>query len=286
MLDAAADVLVPSVAAAVIAVLATVAVERLGGVLGGIAASVPTTIIPAAIGMHSSSPDQGNFVQAMAFVPVGILMNAGYLLLWRVVPAKLGMRSHRHLLATTAAIALGAWLAVATAIVWLHRAAAPSAGLSLSIGCTAFACAVLLGVAANRVPHPAPAGTRRVGPVVLALRGVAAGAAIGGSVLLARSGLPVAGGIGSVFPAIFTTILVATWLAQGAQVPTGAVGPMMLGTTSVSAYALLATVLFPRLPIPAAAAACWAISAGGVSVPAYLWISRVRATSSSRPATP
>jgi hypothetical protein len=286
MLDAAADVLVPSVAAAVIAVLATVAVERLGGVLGGIAASVPTTIIPAAIGMHSSSPDQGNFVQAMAFVPVGILMNAGYLLLWRVVPAKLGMRSHRHLLATTAAIALGAWLAVATAIVWLHRAAAPSAGLSLSIGCTAFACAVLLGVAANRVPHPAPAGTRRVGPVVLALRGVAAGAAIGGSVLLARSGLPVAGGIGSVFPAIFTTILVATWLAQGAQVPTGAVGPMMLGTTSVSAYALLATVLFPRLPIPAAAAACWAISAGGVSVPAYLWIRRVRATSSSRPATP
>jgi hypothetical protein len=286
MLDAAADVLVPSVAAAVIAVLATVAVERLGGVLGGIAASVPTTIIPAAIGMHSSSPDQGNFVQAMAFVPVGILMNAGYLLLWRVVPAKLGMRSHRHLLATTAAIALGAWLAVATAIVWLHRAAAPSAGLSLSIGCTAFACAVLLGVAANRVPHPAPAGTRRVGPVVLALRGVAAGAAIGGSVLLARSGLPVAGGIGSVFPAIFTTILVATWLAQGAQVPTGAVGPMMLGTTSVSAYALLATVLFPRLPIPAAAAACWAISAGGVSVPAYLWIRRVRATSSSRPVTP
>ena len=286
MLDAAADVLVPSVAAAVIAVLATVAVERLGGVLGGIAASVPTTIIPAAIGMHSSAPDQGNFVQAMAFVPVGILMNAGYLLLWRVVPAKLGMRSHRYLLAATAAIALGAWLAVATAIVWLHRTAAPSAGLSLAIGCTAFACAVLLGVAANRVPHPAPAGTRRVGPVVLAMRGVAAGAAIGGSVLLARSGLPVAGGIGSVFPAIFTTILVGTWLAQGAQVPTGAVGPMMLGTTSVSAYALLATVLFPRLPVPAAAAACWAISAGCVSVPAYLWIRRVRATSSSRPATP
>ena len=286
MLDAAADLLVPSVAAAAIAVLATFAVERLGGVLGGIAASVPTTIVPAAIGMHASAPDHGHFVQAMAFVPVGILMNAGYLLLWRVVPAKLGMRSHRYLLATTAAITLGAWLAVATAIVWLHRAAAPSAGLSLAIGCTAFACAVLLGVAANRVPHPAPAGTRRVGPIVLAMRGVAAGAAIGLSVLLARSGLPVAGGIGSVFPAIFTTILVATWLAQGAQVPTGAVGPMMLGTTSVSAYALLATVLFPRMPVPAAAAACWAIAAGGVSVPAFLWIRRVRATSSSRPATP
>jgi hypothetical protein len=34
------------------------------------------------------------------------------------------------------------------------------------------------------------------------------------------------------------------------------------------------------------AAACWAIAAGCVSVPAYLWIRRVRATSASRPATP
>jgi hypothetical protein len=286
VLDSAADVLVPALAAGVIAVLATVAVERLGGALGGIAASIPTTIVPAALGMHASAADPAQFRQAMAFVPVGILMNAGYLLLWRVVPAKLGMRSHRHLLAATAAIALGAWLAVATAVVWLHAVAQPSVPLSLAIGGTAMAAALCLGIAANRVPHPAPAGTRRVGPAVLALRGAAAGAAIGASVVLSRSGHAVAGGLGSVFPAIFTTILVATWLAQGAQVPTGAVGPMMLGTTSVSAYALLATALFPRMPAPAAAAACWALSAGCVSLPAYLWIRRVRATSGSRRATP
>jgi hypothetical protein len=121
---------------------------------------------------------------------------------------------------------------------------------------------------------------------VLAVRGLAAGAAIGAAVLLSRSGMPVAAGMGTVFPAIFTTIMVATWLSQGAQVPTGAVGPIILGTTSVSAYALLATVLFPRMPAPAAAAACWALAAGCVSLPSYLWIRRVRATSGSRRATP
>jgi hypothetical protein len=286
VLDSAADVLVPALAAGVIAVLATVAVERLGGVLGGILASVPTTIVPAAIGMHGTAADPGDFTQSMAFIPVGILMNAGYLTLWRVIPAKLGKRSHRHLLAATVAISLGAWLAVATAVVWVHEAARPSEALALAIGCTACAAGFCLGIAANRVPHPAPAGSRRVGPVVLAVRGLAAGTAIGAAVLLSRSGMPVAAGMGTVFPAIFTTIMVATWLSQGAQVPTGAVGPIILGTTSVSAYALLATVLFPRMPAPAAAAACWALAAGCVSLPSYLWIRRVRATSGSRRATP
>ena len=65
---------------------------------------------------------------------------------------------------------------------------------------------------------------------------MAAGIAIGGAVSLARSGLPVASSVDAVFPAIFTIIMVATWLAQGAQVPTGAVGPMMLGTLSVPGF--------------------------------------------------
>ena len=66
--------------------------------------------------------------------------------------------------------------------------------------------------------------------------GVTAGIAIGVAVSLARSGLPIASSMARVFPAIFTTIMVATWLAQGAQVPTGAVGPMMLGTLSVPGF--------------------------------------------------
>jgi hypothetical protein len=90
--------------------------------------------------------------------------------------------------------------------------------------------------------------------------------------VLARSGHPVASGIASVFPAIFTTIMIATWLAQGAHVPTGAVGPMALGTLSVSAYALLATALFPLMPVPLAAVLCWLLAIAAVSLPAYAYL--------------
>ncbi|MFM8731110.1 MAG: hypothetical protein ACKOGJ_01095, partial [Phycisphaerales bacterium] len=88
------------------------------------------------------------------------------------------------------------------------------------------------------------------------------------------SGLPIASSMAAVFPAIFTTIMVATWLSQGAQVPTGAVGPMMLGTLSVSAYALLASWAFPAMHVAAAAAFCWIVATVTVSVPGFLWLRR------------
>jgi hypothetical protein len=210
----------------------------------------------------------------MAFVPVGIVLNAGYLLLWRVVPARVGMLTHRNLLAWTVAISLGAWFAAAFLVSVVHEWLAPSVETALWIGGAAAAAGLGLAIAANRVPHPAPAGRRRVAPLVLAARGVAAGIAIGVAVSLARSGLPIASSMAAVFPAIFTTIMVATWLAQGAQVPTGAVGPMMLGTLSVSAYALLAAWAFPAMHVAAAAALCWVVATVAVSVPGFLWLRR------------
>jgi hypothetical protein len=284
MTDALA-VLIPAIAAGAVAVLATVVVERLGGTRGGVISSVPTTIVPAAIGIWGDGSDPEAFRRAMWFVPVGIVLNAGYLFMWRIVPARVGMRAHRHLLAWTVAVSLGAWLAAASAVAALERAFDPSAAEARVVGAVAAGVGLALALAANRVPHRAPAGTRRVGPAVLLVRGVAAAAAIGCAMLLSRAGLPVASGIASVFPVIFTTVMVATWISQGPQVPTGAVGPMMLGTFSVTAFALLAAELFPRMPLWAAAAACWAAATACVSVPAYAWLTG-RATSGSPPATP
>ena len=266
------DVGIPALFAGAVAILATVVVERLGGSLGGILSSIPTTIVPAAIGIYGRDPDPDNFRRAMAFVPVGILLNAGYLVLWRVIPARVGRRTRRHLLGWTVALALGAWMLAAAGIMLLHDLFRPTVGQALVVGAIAFSSGIALGIAANRVPHPAPRGHRRVGPLVLAVRGVAASVVIGVALVLARMGLPVASGIASVFPVIFTTIMVATWLAQGAHVPTGAVGPMALGTLSVSAYALLATLLFPRMPLALAAAVCWIGAVALVSLPAFAYL--------------
>lgn len=269
LLAVAADVAVPALFAGVVAVLATIAVERLGGVAGGVLSSIPTTIVPAAIGIYNRNPDVDEFRRAMAFVPVGILLNAGYLLLWRVVPARIGRHRRSHLLLSTVCATLGAWMVVATAIVVAHDALRPAVAHALAIGVGAFTAGIALGIAANRTPHPAPRGTHRVGARVLAVRGVAAAIVIGAALVLARAKLPVASGIASVFPVIFTTIMAATWLSQGAHVPTGSVGPMALGTLSVSAFALLSTVLFPAMPLGVAAALCWVLAVAAVSLPAY-----------------
>ncbi len=276
-LAVAADVAVPALFAGVVAILATVAVERLGGLAGGVLSSIPTTIVPFAVGSYGRNPDVDEFRRAMAFVPVGILLNALYLVLWRVVPARVGRRTRSHLLAWTVAITLGAWIVIATSIVALHDAVRPTVAQSLALGITAFFAGICLGIAANRTPHPAPKGARRVGAGVLVARGLAAAIVIGLALVLARAKLPVASGIASVFPVIFTTIMVATWLAQGAHVPTGSVGPMALGTLSVSAFALLATALFPLMHVALAASLAWVLAIACVSVPAYFFLRARRA---------
>ncbi len=267
-----ADLAIPALFAGIVAVLSTVAVERLGGTVGGVISSIPTTIVPAAIGIWAAGDDIDGFRSAMAFVPVGILLNAGYLLLWRVIPAAVGRRTRSHLLVWTVTLALGAWMMAAAAIITVHDFVQPSVSQSLVAGGIALTAGIALGVAANQRPHPSPKGAHRVGAAVLVARGVAAALVIGFALVLRRSGLPVASGIASVFPVIFTTIMVATWLAQGAHVPTGAVGPMMLGTLSVSAYALLAAALFPLMPVAIAAAVCWLGAVMIASVPAFAYL--------------
>ena len=270
------DVAIPALFAGIVAVLATMVVERFGGSVGGILSSIPTTIVPAAIGIYGRNANVDEFRRAMAFVPVGILLNAGYLVMWRVIPAYVGRRTRSHLLAWTVSLALGGWLVVAGAIMLVNRAFEPTVEHQLVIGCMAFASGIALGIAANRTPHPAPRGHNRVPHIVLGARGIAASIAIGCALVLAKMGLPVASGLASVFPVIFTTIMVATWLSQGAHVPTGAVGPMAIGTLSVSAYALLATVLFPIMNLAIAAVLCWVLAVGLVSVPAYFFLAHRR----------
>jgi hypothetical protein len=277
LLAVAADVAVPALFAGVVAILATVAVERFGGMTGGLLSSIPTTIVPFAVGSYARSEDPEQFRRTMAFVPVGILLNALYLLLWRIVPARIGRRTRSHLLLWTMLATLGAWLVVASVVVVAHDVMRPTVPQSLALGIAAFAVGIVLGIAANRTPHPAPKGTHRVGAGVLLARGVAAALVIGFALVLARAKLPVASGIASVFPVIFTTIMVATWLAQGAHVPTGSVGPMALGTLSVSAFALLATVLFPLMPLALAATLAWFTAIACVSVPAFLYLRSRRA---------
>lgn len=262
--------------AGLVAVGVTVLIERLGGLRGGLLGTVPTTIVPASLGLWTQLSPLGEegarrFAEAMWATPPTVCLNAGFLWLWATAPRLLpGGWSLGARLAAMSALSVGAWLAGAWAWVRFGGAlASPRAAAWGGLGLT-----VTLGLLATRAPRPAPRGGRAVGAGALLLRALGAALAVGGAVWASRVTSGAAAGALSVFPAIFWTTMVSLWVSQGAAVPAGAAGPMMLGTGSVGAYALAASYAFPRLGAWGGALAAWGAAALCVSLPAYAWLSR------------
>ena len=258
--------------AGVVAILATVAIERLGGRMGGLLASVPTTIIPASIGILEQSRSEADFIWAMAIVPFGMLVNAFFLFLWRWVPPRLPTADLGRRLGMMVCVALSGWalaagMGLGISALWKAWEWSP-----MVLGTLVTLIMVGIGVWACLARVPAPPGSRTVSLVMLASRGVLAGCCIVTSIWLSGKGLPLISGIASVFPAIFLTTMIALWLSQGEAVQAGAVGPLMLGSASVAVYALLATMTLPTWGLVWGSVAAWLGSVALVSVPAHAWL--------------
>ena len=78
-------ILIPALFAGLVAILATVVIERGGGALGGII-TLPTTIVPASIGIWGGVSGIEPFTNAMSMVPIGMLLNVLFLGSWRILP--------------------------------------------------------------------------------------------------------------------------------------------------------------------------------------------------------
>ena len=262
--------------AGTVAIGATVAVERWGGRAGGLLGTLPTTIVPAAIGIAAGSPDAASFQDAMFATPAGMLVNALFLWTWRVLPPHLpGDRVSRRLGLMVLA-SLGVWgVAAASAVVALNAfadAPLPRGALAVTLTLTLVGVG---GLACRRAP-PSPKGGRSVSAPALLSRGVLAAAAIGAAVALASVGGPLAAGMAAVFPAIFLTTMVSLWMSQGEAVQVGAVGPMMLGSGSVSAFAVVAAWTVPAHGAGWGSAVAWMAAVGLVTVPAWWWLRRAQ----------
>lgn len=254
------------------AIAVTRAVELLGGRVGGLIATLPTTIVPATAGIWLVAPDPRALAIAMSTVPVGMLVDAGFLWLWRVLPGRLPRLGLPALLALTTLLTLSAWAAAAAAALVVVDGLMQAGMAPLQVGGLFTAVHVVVGVAACLTPLEAPKGREPVGWLALLVRGALAAVAIGVSVQIAALGSPAVAGIASIFPAIFLTTMVSLWWSQGQAVPAGAVGPMMLGATAVSGYALFATLLLPALGLVAGSLVSWILAATVFTVPSALWL--------------
>jgi len=261
------QILLAAVLAGLVAIAVTVAIEKFGGLIGGILGTIPTTIVPAAAFMWLAEPTDAAFQPAMGMVPVGMLLNAIFLWLWRVVPSKVPDWTFGKRLATITTINLSVWFTGAAIAVTLFSEQA-----SMTVGLAALLIGVILGLWITLEHRHAPRGHNKVGPLTLSMRGIAAATAIGVAVWFSQLGSPLLAGMASVFPAIFLTSMVALWIAQGEDVPSGAVGPMMLGAMSVSFYALLATYTLAEFGVIVGSVITWLASIATISVPAAFWL--------------
>jgi hypothetical protein len=280
-------ILISALAAGLVAILATVAIEKLGGRRGGVVGTLPTTIVPAAVGFWWGASTVGDFQDALYVVPAGMMVNALFLWSWRGVPPRLPEWSLGVRLVVMVLVSMSAWALMAFLLLSATKGYR-GAGLPMQLwGWGFFLAAVAFATGACLRNGPAPAGTRAVGVPTLLARGLLAAAAIGLAVMLATVSGPVIAGIVSTFPAIFLTTMLALWVSQGEAVPAGAVGPMMLGSTSVSAFALLAATLMPRVgPAPGALLA-WLGAVLLVTLPAWLFLeSRSRSGAATGPGGP
>lgn len=257
-----------ALASGVVAVLVTRAIERFGGRLGGLLGTIPTTIVPASMGFYVGAPDVDSFRASLLMVPSGMLLSAVFLWIWRVVPPRRPAMSLATYLALTTALSLGVWLALGVAVV-AGTAAYRASGGSMDVhGLVVFVLAWVVGLAACWAERPSPAGARPVSWSTLIARSGMAAVAIGLAVGMQAFAGALVAGVFSVFPAIFLTTMLSLSWSQGDAVRVGAVGPMMLGSTSVSAYALIASWTMPAVGPWSGAIVAWIAAVGLVTTPA------------------
>ena len=264
-----------------IAIGSTVAIEKLGGRLGGVLATSPSTVIPFSFALALAGTSYDGIRSSMFAVPVGICLTSLYLTLWREsprVPIVSRLHSAYAQVALVLPLLLGLWFAGAVAIVYALPALSDT-GVPIHV---AGVCGLLgsfcVGLAAMLLRYvPAPTGKRPVTALQYASRGIIAGTAIAASLLIADVSA-VAGGVASVFPSVTTTTMVTLWVQQGSQVPAGAAGPMMLGNVSVSTFCVLFALLYPAMDSPqvplaltlsAVCLLCYVLSVVFVSAPIY-----------------
>ena len=259
-------ILLSGLFAGIVAVLVTMAIERWGGIVGGVLGTIPTTIIPATIGIYLEAGSE-DLATSMSLVSFGMLLNALFIGAWIFYPSKKQNVSVTEMVI----VSLTFWLILAIIVTYfLEMTLDYTSEFIVSI--VGLVLLLSLGIWMTWRPREAPKGKNKVSRNMLIIRGLAAAVAIGVAVQLSSIGQPLIAGLASVFPAIFLTTMAALWISQGPEVPSGAAGPMMLGGASVAVYSIIAPWALPEYGIIVGTIICWVGSIISISLPAYGWL--------------
>lgn len=258
----------PALFAGLVAIGVTAAVERFGGLVGGLIGTLPSTIVPAALGIAAQSPDEFQFQSAMFATAPGMLLNATFLWVWQVLPGRLPALSNGARFVGVLCASLSVWALGAFGLSHLFQ----RVGSSWETAALAILFTLSFGLFSVRRHPPSAPRPHSMGVVIWLVRGSAAGAAIAAAVWIAETGNGIVAGMAAVFPAIFLTTMVALWWSHGSTMSAGTVGPMMIGSVSVSSFAFCAAFTFPYLGGFIGCLVSWGVAAGCVQLPLWFFV--------------
>jgi hypothetical protein len=261
--------------AALIAMLVCALIERFGGAVGGVLATVPGTITPASIGMWLARKDVVSFRSSMASAPVGLLVNAGFLTFWRYLPywvERLHLRrSVQLLLLVGGSLTLWALLAIPVMVLvsWLrHR---EQMLILYALGTGSALLVLVVGVAGT---WHTPKSTSRASGIpwwMHPVRALLAFFVVTAAVWLSHQ-WPALAGILAVWPAVFLTTMVALWWSHGGDFQTSAAFPMILGLWAPMLFCGLVCFLYPRFDVSIGCILSWllAVALGTIPLAGYI----------------
>eukprot|EP01121_Diplochlamys_sp_Union-15-3_P001729 TRINITY_DN11509_c0_g1_i1.p1 TRINITY_DN11509_c0_g1~~TRINITY_DN11509_c0_g1_i1.p1 ORF type:complete len:381 (-),score=48.66 TRINITY_DN11509_c0_g1_i1:95-1237(-) len=283
------DALLSAFFAGIVTILATASIEKYGGVIGGVLASIPSAIVPASIGITIISAQRQSWNKVyivLHAVPAGMLVNVLFLYAWRLLPRLIARKvsSGRKLLVIVLICALSLWTLGALVLTGIldslmNRYPRPFT-ISL-IGALFFGVHLVFAVIIGCVlPLPiGRKGDKSVSVYAHLVRGLIAAVPIFISVILTNYD-SVSSGLLLSFPVVMTTVI-STWWTQGYTVSMTAAAPMILGSISMCAYAISYSEVFKLLStstlalgevITITVIVCWFFSIFFISVPIIVWL--------------
>ncbi|KAL9646205.1 hypothetical protein ABK040_008078 [Willaertia magna] len=291
--------------ASIISILLTITIEKLGGRLGGIISSIPTAIVPTTIGFYLDAQRQYAtdfnlkahvLTQELYTVPISNFISTIFLLCWKVIPYLLDKLSERESVKesklykywkglsetkrkvmkalTVCLIALFVWFCFGCSWLILQQLVViPDIVLiCVSVGVTMISLLLAITVCWNTKELKEAPKKKTKGFIIL-LRALLPFVFISTCVLLAhQEQFRVVAGLLAGFPTIFTTTLLTLWIGQEEAVTLNVVGPMMLGSTSVSVFTCLACPTILHWNLFAGLAFSYDIAVICINVPSYFFL--------------
>lgn len=217
------------------AILVALLIETFGGAVGSILGTVPSTIIPSAYviltELTNTEEDRTNTMLACIFGMFAT--DVLFMPTWKVIPKRLPKKwSNGMKIFVTLVISIMFWF-IGAFLVTMLQEYLTGLGVSMwAFGIGVIVVTAIIGAWLCWSLPPTPAGKNKVKWYTHLTRGFAASICIFISGVLSQSGAGKIAGIMTTFPAIFATTMVSVSLAQGADVSTGAIGPLIMGGMS------------------------------------------------------